>query len=171
MARKLRAAFFLAVLFLAPSCGYRLAGQENRLPETIRTIYVSIFVNDTKEPNLELLVTNAIIEKFKHDGRLGVASAKDADSVLSGTIEKYSLEPLVYDAYNNAAKYRLRMRVKVKFEDKTGKGVLVEKSIASQWDYIVGASIIADEMSRVDAVNQASAYTGDKILGLLLEGF
>jgi hypothetical protein len=171
LARKPLAAFLLAVLLTAPSCGYRLAGQESRLPEPIKTIYVSIFVNDTREPNLELFVTNAIIEKFKHDGRLGVASAKDADSVLSGTIEKYSLEPLVYDAFNNAAKYRLRMRVKIKFEDKVGKGVLVEKTLAAQWDYIVGASIIADEMSRVDAVNQASAYLGDKILGLLLEGF
>ncbi len=60
---------------------------------------------------------------------------------------------------------------RIKFEDKVGKGVLVEKTLAAQWDYIVGASIIADEMSRVDAVNLASAYLGGKILGLLLEGF
>ena len=171
MARKLGATSYFIVLCILSSCGYKFAGQESRLPEQIKTISVALLVNNTKEPNLELPITSAIAEKFRHDGRLGVVSAGRADSVLSGSIEKYSLEPLVYDVKNNAAKYRLRLKVKIKFEDKLGQGVLVQKSLDAWWDYIVGASIITDEMSRQDAINQASSYLGDRIVGLLFEGF
>jgi hypothetical protein len=169
--RKSAVSLLILTLALVSSCGYKFAGQETKLPDPIKTIAVAVFVNDTKEPNLELAVTGAITEKFQHDGRLAVVSAQKADSLLSGTIEKYSLEPLVYDAYNNAAKYRVRIKVKIKFEDKVGQGLLVEKALDVQWDYLVGPSVVYAELARQEAVNQAASYLGDKMIGLLLEGF
>ncbi len=160
----------VALVFLA-SCGYRLAGQGVKLPEPVKTIAIPIFTNNTAEPGLELSVTQAVIEKFQHDGRLDVVPSATADSILVCVLEGYSLEPMAYDAANKATQYRVKLRVKVKFTDKVGQGVSIEKTINSQWDYKLGASITVAEIARQEAVIEAAHYLGDKLISLLLEGF
>jgi hypothetical protein len=163
--------FYLVAFSSVASCGYKFAGQSSRLPDHVKTLSVTIFQNNTKEPNLELAVTTAISEKFRHDGRLDLVAGGKADAALSGSIESYLLEPLAYDTLNRAAQYRVRMTVKIKFEDKATGGAVVEKTLDTQWDYVTGGAITSAERGRQDAINQASSYLGDKIIGLLLEGF
>ncbi|MBI5179424.1 MAG: hypothetical protein HZA04_09235 [Nitrospinae bacterium] len=153
------------------ACGYRLAGQSTKLPDPVRTIAIPVFANDTAEPDLELTVTRAVTEKFQHDGRLAVVPSAGADSVLTATITGYTLEPMAYDAENKATQYRVRLKVKIKFEDKVGQGVAIERAVNAQWDYKLGASITQAETARQDAIIEAARYLGDRLIGLLLEGF
>jgi len=159
------------ILLSLASCGYRFAGQGTRLPDPIKTIAIPIFENNTSEPNLEIPVTQAVVEKFQHDGRLDVVPSAGADSVLSGVVTGYSLEPMAFDAANRATQYRVKLAVKIRFADKVGQGIAIERTVASQWDYKLGSSITAGESARRDAVSEAARYLGDKLTGLLLEGF
>ena len=163
------APLFLAVIFTA-GCGYRLAGQGSSLPENIKSISIPVFENDAQQPNLGITVTRAVIEKFVRDGRLAVVDG-GADSLLIGTVKSYSLEPVAFDSLNRVTQYRVKITVKVKFTDNTGKGIVFDRELPVQWDYNVGLAIPAAEMARYQADMEAAAYLGDRLVGLILEGF
>lgn len=169
--RRIFYALVLALFANLVSCGYRFSAQYSRLPERIKTVSVSVFKNNTKEPNLELAVTEAIAETLRHDGRLELVSGKSADSAVSGSVEQYRLDPLAFDTLNRAAQYRVRIKIKIKFEDKAPGGEVLEKTLETQWDYATGGAITSAEKARQDAINRASAYLGDKVVGVLFEGF
>lgn len=79
---------FLLVLFLVLSgCGYAFQGSGSILPEDIKSVYIPQAVNDTTEPGLAQLVTEAMQERFERFGvvRL-VDSLADADAVLNTRI-------------------------------------------------------------------------------------
>jgi hypothetical protein len=177
-------AVFLLAGFFGTSCGYHFSGQGSRLPESVRTISIPLLLNNTNEPDLELTVTNVLVEKFRHDGRLEILSKSNADSTLYGSIEQYTIQPLAYfsgnvsgnssslnSINNNASQYRVKMKIKIRLEDKNGKSLLPERGVETQWEYNVGANIPATEIARQAAIYQASLYLGDKLIGLILEGF
>ena len=163
------APFFLAVLFAA-GCSYHLAGQGSSLPENIKSISIPVFESDVQQPNLDITVTRAVTQRFIKDGRLTVVSG-GADSLLTGVIKSYALEPVAFDSLNRVSQYRIKLMVKVKFTDNTGKGIALDRELRVQWDYSVGAAIPAAETARNQADGEAADYLGDRLVGLILEGF
>lgn len=157
-------------LFFAAGCSYHFAGQGSSLPENIKSISIPIFENDVQQPNLDIIVTRAVTEKFVRDGRLAVVDG-GADSLLVGTIKSYVLEPVAFDSLNRVTQYRIKMMVKIKFTDNTGKGITLNRDLRVQWDYNLGAAITAAETARNQADKAAAEYLGDSLVGLILEGF
>ncbi len=151
-------------------CGYHFAGQGSILPQNIKSISIPVFENDVQQPNLDIIVTRAVTDTFIRDGRLAVVNG-GADSLLLGTIKSYVLEPVAFDNLNRVTQYRIKMMVKVKFTDNTGKGISLDRDLRVQWDYNVGAAIPAAETARNLAVSEAASYLGDRIAGLILDGF
>ncbi|TBR22014.1 MAG: hypothetical protein EPO63_08085 [Candidatus Nitrosotenuis sp.] len=160
---------FLTVL-LAAGCSYRLAGQGSILPDTIKSVGIPVFENDVQQPNLDITVTHAVTETFLRDGRLAVVDG-GADSLLQGTIKSYTLEPVAFDTLNRVTQYRVKLMVNVKFTDNTGKGIALERDLRVQWDYNVGTAITSAEAARNQAVLEAARYLGDRIAGMILDGF
>ncbi len=160
-----------AVLLIAGGCGYRYAGQATALPEAIRSIAIPVFKNDSTEPGIEAVVTRAVIEKFERDGRLRVTSRENADAALNGTIEIYTLRPIAFDTNNNATAYRVKIRLRIRMEDKTGGSANRQTTMESQWDYTSNASITQTERAREAAIVKAAQYLGDSLVGYLFEGF
>ncbi|MEE8484864.1 MAG: LptE family protein [Nitrospinota bacterium] len=159
------------MILLAGGCGYRYAGQATALPEAIRSIAIPVFQNDSTEPGIEAAVTRAVIEKFERDGRLRVTSRENADAALNGTIESYTLRPIAFDTNNNATEYRVKIRLRIRMEDKTGGSANRETTMEAQWDYTSNASITQTESAREAAIIKAAQYLGDSLVGYLLEGF
>ncbi len=168
--KRLLFAALLFVAIVAPGCGYRFAGQGTRLPPSIKSVSIPVFENDTAQPNLEITVTQAVTEKFIKDGRLAVV-AGGGDSVISGAIKSYALEPVAYDSLNRVSQYRVKMTVQIMFEDKTGKGISFDRVLPTQWEYKLDPAITAAEAAREEANREAARYLGDRIVGLILEGF
>lgn len=161
--------FFLAA-FIATGCSYHLSGQGSSLPENIKSIGIPVFESDVQQPNLDIAVTRAVTEKFIRDGRLTVVEG-GADSLLTGTIKSYALEPIAFDDLNRVTQYRVKMTVKIKFTDNVGKGLSLERDLRVQWDCNVGPAIPAAETARNQADKEAADYLGDRLVGTILEGF
>ncbi len=155
---------------MTAGCSYHLAGQGSSLPENIKSIAIPVFENDVQQPNLDIAVTRAVTETFIRDGRLAVVDG-GADSLLLGTIKSYALEPVAFDTLNRVTQYRVKLMVKVKFTDNTGKGLSLERDLRVQWDYNVGTAIPVAETARNQAVLEAAGYLGDRIAGMILDGF
>jgi hypothetical protein len=117
----------LLVSCTAGCVGYQLG---STLPPGIESVCVPAFENRTTEPNLERETTAAAIRELQKDGTLRIASAEDADSVLTVKLVKFSLEPLRYekDRERTAKEYRLTITADILFvEARTGKELLIHQ--------------------------------------------
>ncbi|MCL1971577.1 MAG: LPS assembly lipoprotein LptE [Endomicrobia bacterium] len=89
------------------------------LPEHIKKVFVRPITNNTNQFGLEAKFTNAIIDEMLRDGRLSlVNSAAEADGILTGTIRRYILQPLTYDANMVTEQYKLWIIVSVSLVDR-----------------------------------------------------
>ncbi len=84
----------LALLAFLPGCaGYHVGPIKPTDFAKIQTISVPTFKNDTLEPRIEVIMANAIIKQIQQDGTYKIASAKDADATLEGTLEEIVRRP------------------------------------------------------------------------------
>jgi len=87
--RLLLAASALSLPFLFAGCaGYQLGENKPAAYSDIENIYVPTFQNETLEPRLSVLVTNAVITQLQQDGTYKITNKEDADAVLVGTIRQ-----------------------------------------------------------------------------------
>jgi hypothetical protein len=72
----------LGVLTLDGCAGYRVGNTSGRDLQGVRSIYVPMAKNTSLVPDLQLSVTNAIVQRFNTDGTLEVNQSPNADSEL-----------------------------------------------------------------------------------------
>ncbi len=73
-----------AVLCLcAAACGYRFTAGPGGLPQGIRTLQAPVFANQSSEPNLEAVFTQAFREQLV---RRGAAGGADAEGRVDGKV-------------------------------------------------------------------------------------
>ena len=78
-----------ALLVLLTGCaGYHIGASVPKRMESIKTIAVPTFHNDTLVPNLESLAASTVVKEFQEDGTFKVCSSDSADAVLEGSIIK-----------------------------------------------------------------------------------
>ena len=111
---------FIALFALAfASCAAPYNPAPQLLPEHIKKVYVKPVVNTTNRYGLEAKFTNAVVDEILRDGRLSLVNTPDeADGILTGTIKKYILQPLTYDANMVTEQYKLWIIASVSLVDK-----------------------------------------------------
>jgi hypothetical protein len=100
----MRAAALLAILAMAPGCGYRVAGRGDLLPKTITTIAVPAFGNVTTRYKLAERLPADITREFLSRTRYAiVADPERADAVLTGAVVNQFAYPVVADPVSGRA--------------------------------------------------------------------
>ena len=81
------------LLFLALStftftgcAGYHPGASKPHQLAAVKKLAIPAFKNDTLEPRIEALLTDAVIKKLQNDGGYKIVSVSEADAVLKGTI-------------------------------------------------------------------------------------
>jgi hypothetical protein len=74
------------VLSLTGCAGYQLGGVKPQHLSGVTKIAIPGFVNNTLEPRLGSLVTNAVIKQIQADGSYQVVSRDQAEAVLEGIV-------------------------------------------------------------------------------------
>ncbi|MEI6535430.1 MAG: LPS assembly lipoprotein LptE [Verrucomicrobiaceae bacterium] len=76
-----------ATLVIFTGCaGYHPGASKPHQLAAVRKLAVPTFKNDTLEPRIEVLVTDAVIKKLQMDGSFKIVPVSEADAVLKGTI-------------------------------------------------------------------------------------
>jgi hypothetical protein len=90
--------FLLAAVALLAGCGYHTLGSAAHLPDTVHTLAVPIFKNQTQSYHTEVAMTQAVVREFTSRTRLAVVTdpGAGADATVSGTIISESVQPLTY---------------------------------------------------------------------------
>lgn len=140
---KTTAAFVGLLLFLLPGCtGYRLGSM---LPPDINTVFIPTIVNDTREPNVEGDITQALVEEIQKDGSLRIVNDETiADSILNVRLIDYRLQPIDYDSLQEtrANEYRLHLEAKVSLIRRATNEVIGEfPSVRGDTDFLFNGDL------------------------------
>lgn len=122
---------FLVMFFLAGCVGYRLG---STLPPDIKTIYVPLFANATRDPLIENDATAATIAELQTDGTLKVVNAENADVILECTLTAISLNPLRYNRSDvtKPNEYRLTLSASFTLKRVRTKEILCEANVIGE---------------------------------------
>jgi hypothetical protein len=123
--------FLFSILFLLSGCGvYSFSGSG---VSGIKTIAIPLFDNQTEQYGIREDLTTNIADRFVQDNTLKVVNEKIADSILKGTITKYTRDAYTYDENENIKEYIVRVWVNASFEEKKNNKVLWKEDSLQGW--------------------------------------
>lgn len=134
----------LAVGLLA-GCGYTF---RSTLDERYQTVHVAAFKNETGEYDLQAPLTNAVIRKFKNDGRLRVRNAPNADIIVEGEIIDYDLRGLTFGEDDQPLQFLNELEVRVTVRDARTRGILWTDVISSETVFLTEGTPLASSRLR-----------------------
>lgn len=117
-------------LGLCGCVGYRLG---STLPPGIHSVFVTTFVNESTEPRIETVATQAAVQEFQRDGTLRVTARERADSMLDVTLTEFSLDPVGFDSDNpqTAREYRMRIAAQIVYTRlRPNREVMLTRTVA-----------------------------------------
>ena len=132
------AALLLAVPMLS-GCGYY--STSGRKAGDVQKLYIPFLENETAEPDIEIDITQRVIEAIEKEGTLKVTPDSDADAVLEGSVVEYANVPFTFSNELQADQYRLVIGLKVSLFDREANSYLwQEKGIRAQANYYLETS-------------------------------
>ncbi len=113
-----RAAAVGAAAVIVSACGYALAGRGNALPVHIKRIGVPMLVNQSKTPDLDRILTEAIRQELAAKGRYTIVhDATGVDAVLTGVIRPVLMTPMGLTQANQASRYLVTVMASLEFRE------------------------------------------------------
>ena len=158
----------LTLVLINTSCtqlGYKLG---STLPEGLRSVYVPIFINDTKEPLLETATTQATLQEFQREGTMQIAK-NNADTLLEVTLTDFVLEPLRYrqDESLTGQEYRVRIYANMVFsQTKPEKNIMIKKRVIGEATFLLVGDLSS---SKQRALPEAAKNLGYHIVNNIVE--
>ncbi len=138
------------------------------IPDRIHTVAVETFSNKTARFGLEEELTRYIIDEFIQDGRLSIAGANQADSLLTGEITKYSLEPVSYDENYIVEAYRISVEVDMKYTDLATNKVLIQEMTPYSVTYYVTPTAGEAVETEKQAQERLASELAQELVNLIL---
>jgi len=168
----------LAVTLLAAvGCGYHLAGRGGGpgsfLPEDVETIAIPTFENETERPEIELRITEALIDEFVQRGRLeGRASPKEADVLLEGRIISFRNDPVTFTSSGRFDRVEVTLTAQVRLARTSPEAVLWSQNhFVFRQQYDVPETPLAEFDREIVAVEEIADGFARSVVTSILEGF
>ena len=156
----------LMTIMFSGCAGYRLG---STLPEGINVICVNQFTNKTREPQLEIATTRAVIQEFQRDGSLSIGEEKKSDIVLDVVLTEIKQQPLQYqrDRANTTREYRLTITASIVLRNRrTGKVMFSNPRVQGEEDFIPAGDLAS---SKRDAIPEAASDLAHDIVESVVE--
>ena len=168
------AGILVVLLLVGAGCGYHTAGHAARLPESVSTIAVPAFKNETLTYGIEQMLTASVVREFTTRTRYHIVSdpSADPDAVLRGTVLSTAATPLTYDtASGRAASVLIVVSMRVALTDRSGKVLYQNPAYLFREQYEVSqdlASFFEEDSPAFRRLSQDFART---LVSNILEGF
>jgi outer membrane lipopolysaccharide assembly protein LptE/RlpB len=156
-----------ACLTAAIGCGYY--STNSRTAKDIKSVAVPFFENQTSEPNLEVTMTEKIIDNLILDNTLKVKDEQYADAVLTGQIIEFFNKPFSFDTELNAQEYHVVIKVKATlFDRRKNVAIWSDKLISGDGNYFVDA-VGAPAQTFEGAVDESIKEITERILSMTVQ--
>jgi outer membrane lipopolysaccharide assembly protein LptE/RlpB len=160
-----------ACLFLI-HCGYQLRGTGSFLPPNIKTVSVPMFKNMTTRFELDVKLTQSVIDELVARGKVEVTGDTErADAILAGEISAFNVNPIAFSDQNTADRYNITIVAKIVLRDVANQKVIFSNpSYVYQDEYEVpqGTSF---ETWETQALSKVAEKFARSLVSTLLEGF
>ncbi len=153
---------------------YRPVGQGDWLPSHIRTVGIPPFQNMTQRFKVEQRFTGALIDEVLRRARSlkVVATATDADAVLTGTIRNFSLRPVLLDDYGRARLFEVTITVDLLVVDQTrNRTIFNNQNYVFRGEYEISGDPQTFFNEEGPAVERLARDFSRSVMTTLLEGF
>lgn len=151
---------------MAGGCAYY--STTSRTAAGIKSIAVPFFENQTPEPNLEISVTEQIIDNLLADNTLDVVDESRADALLEGSIVAFQNIPFSFNRDLNAEEYHVIVTVEVTlFNRAANEPIWGVKTIRGDGSYFLDESV--NGVTFDDALEEAVKEITERILNLTVQ--
>ncbi len=168
--RKLALLFILCLVSF--ECGYHLRGTGSYLPPHIKVLHIPMFTNRTTRFELDVKLTQRVIDEMVARGKLEITANEDAsDAVLIGEILAFRATPIGFGEEATADRYSITIVAKVLMRDLVQKKVIFSNpSFVYQGEYEVpeGTDFESVETEAIDEIADRFARS---LVVAILEGF
>ena len=125
----------VVIFVLISGCGYT---NKSLISRKINSIYIPIFENKTFRRDLEFDLTNAVKDEIMSKTKLRIAQKDNADTILTGKINKVAESMLTSNVQDNIVESRVTIYIDIKLVDRrTGRTLIEEKDLTRSAEFIV----------------------------------
>jgi hypothetical protein len=172
MPSRARLAVALAVLaaLVLSSCGYRLVRYRGALGD-VRRVAIHTLRNDTAEPGVDLVVTDALIREFLRRGALDVVEDPAiADLVIDGRVLPLRIVGRSFSSVLLSLEYQVTMTLDLEVRRRDGTEVPVDPTALSESEiYTASADVEAARKNRDEALHRVSTLLAGRVHDALFE--
>jgi len=165
---------FLLAALATFGCGYHTAGHATRIPASVRTIAVPVFVNQTQTYRIEQILTRDVVREFLARTHYQIANdaGKSADAVLKGTVVSAQAAPLTYDAQTGRISSAVvTVSMKVSLVDHAGHTFFENQNYTFRQQYQVSREVTSFFEEETPALQRMSQDFARTLVGDILEAF
>jgi outer membrane lipopolysaccharide assembly protein LptE/RlpB len=166
--------YSVLILLLCTACGYHTAGHVVPVPESIQTIAIPAFKNDSNTYRIEQMLTATVVREFTSRTRYKILheAGDDADATLLGTVLSTSAAPLAYDTNTGrAASVLVVVSISVTLTDRHGKVLYQNPQYLFREQYELSQDLTTFFQEDSPALHRLSRDFGRTLVSNLLEGF
>jgi hypothetical protein len=154
----------VALVLLAAGCGYSTT--PGRVRPGLETVAVPYFENRSEEPEVEVGLTEAVINGLIADRTLKVVEEGEADALVLGTIKSYAFREAFFGSDRQAEEYKIMIAVEVSLVDRGTNDVIAgPQVIRGEGAYLISEGAAGEAAARTTAAKQIV----DGILNLVIE--
>ncbi|MBI3399166.1 MAG: LptE family protein [Deltaproteobacteria bacterium] len=160
------------LLTVLTACGYRIAGKGGNMPGNITTLSIPFLKNQTQKPDVETVVTTALVDEFVKSGIVRVVE-ENPEAVLRGAVKSYDLTPVSFSRNDVIQEYRLTIKLEISLvRNSDGKVLWEDKYVTDYEDFKVTATDInITKTAELDAAKKMAKDTARLIKERILEDF
>lgn len=165
---------FLLAALATLGCGYHTAGHATRIPASVRTIAVPVFVNQTQTYRIEQILTRDVVREFLARTHYQIANdaGQSADAVLKGTVVSAQAAPLTYDAQTGRISSAVvTVSMKVSLVDHAGHTFFENQNYTFRQQYQVSREVTSFFEEETPALQRMSQDFARTLVGDIMEAF
>lgn len=160
------------VLLISASCGYRLGLHPGNSAAFFESIAVPLFSNESQEPRLENLLTEAFRDRLVSVSGVRLCSSGEADALLKGTIRTVEISPLAVNKDFLAMEYRIRLDLSVSLErSRDGKLLWRVEKVEDEARFYASSDALLFRDNREEALTRLARTLAQRVVDQLLLEF
>jgi hypothetical protein len=166
----LRLALILPCLLLVQCAGYHLGGQKPGHLAEVTKLAIPTVLNETQEPRLSSVTTNALIKQIQMDGSYEITSEENADAVFKGRIERVNRSQFRSVRSNVLRTSQLQLQLYCTYTiEERSSGKVLHKGRASGISYVILDSNVQN--SEAQTLDDAAQRLATTIANEIAEGW
>lgn len=152
------------------ACGYHLVRYEGSLGD-VRRVAITTLRNDSWDPGLELVVTDALIREFRRRGALRVVEdPESADLVIGGRVLPAQTSGRSFSSVLLALEYQVTMSLDLEVKRRDGSLVKIDPAASAESElYVTSADVEATRKNREEALHRVAGLLAGRVHDALYE--